>query len=196
MASEAHSYGSDLLNQPFELTALEVALKEICQSYAAAEKQLEALISPACDALLKKVRTPVVLRHATGATACGPRVPSVDALHTGWAASGSVRRRNVVTPAVSNGPIIIRPVQHAVFHTPERVLKCDMRVQVTTATLENLRRLKTRHQRLLSQVRHVADVSSMSPSHVDGSRCQHKFHCRPSQRLCPFNMEASMQAVS
>ncbi len=56
MVSEAHSYGSDLLNQPFELTALEVALKEICQSYAASEKQLEAVISPACDALLKKVR--------------------------------------------------------------------------------------------------------------------------------------------
>ena len=55
MVSEAHSYASDLLNQPFELTALEVALKEICQSYAQAEKQLEALINPACDALLKKV---------------------------------------------------------------------------------------------------------------------------------------------
>ena len=59
MVSESHSYGSDLLNQPFELTALEVALKEICQSYAAAEKQLEALISPACDALLKKVHEPI-----------------------------------------------------------------------------------------------------------------------------------------
>ena len=58
MVSEAHSFGSDLVNQPFELTALEVALKEICQSYAASEKQLEALINPACDALLKKVSEP------------------------------------------------------------------------------------------------------------------------------------------
>ncbi len=63
MVSEAHSYASDLLNQPFEMTALEVALKEICQSYAQSEKQLEALINPACDALLKKVGP---VRHSNG----------------------------------------------------------------------------------------------------------------------------------
>ena len=53
--SEATSYNPDLPNQPFELVALEVALKEICQSYARAEKQLDATVNPACDALLKKV---------------------------------------------------------------------------------------------------------------------------------------------
>lgn len=80
--SEATSYNPDLPNQPFELVVLEVALKEICQSYARAEKQLDAIVNPACDALLKKV---------------------------------------------------------------------------TTGTLENLRRLKTRHQRLLSQVTTVRE---------------------------------------
>lgn len=55
MHSDATSYNPDLPNQPFELVVLEVALKEICVSYARAEKQLDATINPACDALLRKV---------------------------------------------------------------------------------------------------------------------------------------------
>jgi acyl-CoA synthetase (AMP-forming)/AMP-acid ligase II len=53
--SLAASYNPDLPYQPFELVVLEAALKEVCQSYSTKAKQLEAIINPACDALLKKV---------------------------------------------------------------------------------------------------------------------------------------------
>ncbi len=55
-ASLAASYNPDLPYQPFEMVVLEAALKEVCQSYGTKAKQLEAIINPACDALLKKVR--------------------------------------------------------------------------------------------------------------------------------------------
>jgi hypothetical protein len=53
--SLAASYNPDLPYQPFELVVLEAALKEVCASYSTKAKQLEAIINPACDALLKKV---------------------------------------------------------------------------------------------------------------------------------------------
>ena len=70
MLSDATSYNPDLPNQPFELVVLEAALKEICQFYAHAEKQLDATINPACDALLKKVRAAVLYHMRFTAVLC------------------------------------------------------------------------------------------------------------------------------
>lgn len=53
--SMSHSYNPELPSQPFELVALEAALKAVCASYDIKAKQLGATINPMCDALLKKV---------------------------------------------------------------------------------------------------------------------------------------------
>mmetsp|Transcript_19758 Transcript_19758/g.59713 ORF Transcript_19758/g.59713 Transcript_19758/m.59713 type:complete len:419 (+) Transcript_19758:295-1551(+) len=55
--SMSHSYNPELPSQPFELVALEAALKAVCASYDIKAKQLGATINPMCDALLKKVKT-------------------------------------------------------------------------------------------------------------------------------------------
>lgn len=56
----SQSFNPDLPYQPFELVALEAALKEVCSSYSTKAKQLEATINPVCESLLKKAcpRTP------------------------------------------------------------------------------------------------------------------------------------------
>ena len=58
--SMSQSFNPDLPYQPFELVALEAALKEVCSSYSTRAKQLEATINPVCESLLKKAcaRTP------------------------------------------------------------------------------------------------------------------------------------------